>query len=353
MGRKIIDVLKKSEKLVYFNRCWLHRNDVQFRNVVLSAFQNPNIWEIKENGMEYEGVVAYHIREHGNGTGFFGELKIALLKLLFAEERGLQPFIEWGKEFLYYEDNGVRGITNGFEYYFKPVSFIKNIDNARFVLEAEYRHYQCICDELDLNTYLFSEKCIQKLIKLVKKYIYFNEYTEGLLKKESTSLLNGKKTIGVHYRGTDFNQGFNNHPKVITVDEEIEVVKKLFVEKKYKQIFLATDDISAIKKFEEVFGENVKYFNDTYRSEGNQSVAFSIENRENHHYQLGLEVLKDVYTLINCDALVCGHSNVTYMTQIMKHAWMEKQYEDYILIDHGFHHNNNYFGKSEEARKRN
>ena len=91
----------------------------------------------------------------------------------------------------------------------------------------------------------------------------------------------------------------------------------------------------------------MKVYQDTFRDEGGgESIAFSTNKRENHKYLLGLEVLRDEYTLTCCEGLVCGYSNVTFMARIMRRGWFEKDFQDYVLINNGIYHNNNNFWES-------
>ena len=103
-------------------------------------------------------------------------------------------------------------------------------------------------------------------------------------------------------------------------------------------------------KFREKFGDLVKIYDDTFRDDGgDDSIAFSESDREHHKYLLGLEVLRDQYTLTNCDGLVCGYSNVTFLARIMRKAWHEQAFDDYVLINNGIYHNNNNFWESGHA----
>ena len=107
-----------------------------------------------------------------------------------------------------------------------------------------------------------------------------------------------------------------------------------------------------MRKFRETFGDKVKAYQDVFRDEGgDESIAFSVSDRAHHKYLLGLEVLRDQYTLTHCDGLVCGYSNVTFLARIMRKGWLNKDYKDYILINNGLYHNNNRFGESGHAPK--
>ena len=181
----------------------------------------------------------------------------------------------------------------------------------------------------------------------MKKYICYNKKTSEYLEREYKALLGDKKAIAVHYRGTDFKRNYNNHPIMVRIEQEIEEVQKLLDKGYYEKIFLATDEEEAIRQFVSVFGDKVVYYSDTYRDDGgDESIAFSTDAREHHKYKLALEVLRDQYTLTNCDALVCGYSNVTFLARIMRKAWHEEYFRDYILINNGINHNDKSFGKS-------
>jgi len=122
--------------------------------------------------------------------------------------------------------------------------------------------------------------------------------------------------------------------------------------KDYEQIFLATDENAVVERFKKEFGEAVKVYDDTYRDDGSgESIAFSKSDRKNHHYRLGLEVLRDQYMLTHCEGIVCGYSNITFIARVMRRAWFEREWEDYCLINNGLYHNKNSFSESENARR--
>lgn len=349
---RILNYLRKWEKLVYFNRCWIHRNDADFRQMVLEGYQNPDFLKLQTMGDAYEGKTIYLIREQGNGMGFFAEVGVVLIKLYFAYERGFIPYVEWGDRYLYYEAEGVEGEYNAFQHYFMPVSDVRDVRHALHVLEADGSHYRQVKEKFDAVSYDVSEEYIDAMADMMGRYLRYNEKTALYLERECDALLGKKKTIGVHYRGTDFHKQYNNHPVAVQIEQEIERVQELLEKGGYEQIFLATDENAAVAKFRGVFGERVKVYRDVFREDGEESIAFSSSDRSQHHYRLGLEVMRDEYTLVQCDALVCGYSNVTFIARIMKRAWQHRKYEDYELINNGIHHNDNYFWKSQSSLRK-
>lgn len=348
----IVDILRKNKMLVFWNRCRIHRKEPEFQEHVLEAYQNPEYLHLNSYGDEYKGETIYLVDEQGNGVGFFAELGVTLIKLYFADERGFTPYVCWGENYLYYEPEGIEGEKNAFLYYFAPVSHIERISRARHLVRSEMRHYEQVKALFGAVSYDVSEEYVDAMADMLKKYIRYNAKTETYLENQYRKLLGEHKTLGVHYRGTDFRKQYNNHPVAVRIEQTLEEVRKLLADSRYEQIFLATDEQSAVDIFQKEFGNRVKVYSDTFRDEGGEdSIAFSNAERKNHKYLLGREVLRDQYTLTNCAGLVCGYSNVTFLARIMRRAWCEKEYDDYVLINNGIYHNNNNFWESGHGRK--
>ncbi len=62
--------------------------------------------------------------------------------------------------------------------------------------------------------------------------------------------------------------------------------------------------------------------------------CFIDDERENHHYLLGLEIIRDVYTLAACTGFVCGMSYVSFVVQILKKAKIKslKYFVEYLKV---------------------
>ena len=218
----IMDLLKKSEKLVFWNRCRLHSGKADFRNMVLNGYHSPDFLELHHYGDAYQGRIVYNATETGNGIGFFAELGMTLIKLHYADDRGLVPYIHWGESYVYYEPEGIRGEKNAFLHYFKSASEVESIDCAAYVLDQESWHCSQVKALYGAVSYDVSQAYIDAMARMLRKYIRYNDETEKYLKDAYEKLLGDKKTIAVHYRGTDFNKGYNNHPVPVQVEQEVE-----------------------------------------------------------------------------------------------------------------------------------
>lgn len=343
---KLVDILRKSEKLVFWNRCRIHSNKPDFREMVLKGYHSPDYLKVCHYGEEYKGCIIYYVDATGDGIGFFAELGMTLIKLYFADDHGFVPYVHWGENYLYYEKAGIQGEKNAFLYYFEPVSEISGVDNASHVVFTEESHIKQVKDLYDAVSYDVSEEYVDAMARMMKKYIRYNETTKLYLQREYDRLLGSKKVLGVHFRGTDFKKQYNNHPIPLSIEQEIATVTEIMKKSKYDVIFLATDESEAVNQFRNAFGDKVCIYEDTFRDDGQgESIAFSESDRENHHYKLGMEVLRDQFTLTNCDGIVCGYSNITFIARVMRKAWFDRGWEDYVLINNGLFHNDKHFSQ--------
>lgn len=332
-----------------WQQCWRHRNDEEFKKLILKGYRNPNLLELCSYGEEYPEQIIYNIEAFGCSVGFFAEFLYALIRLYYATDRGLVPYINWGKNFLYYEGNENAKESNNFLYYFEPVSNVSSLEKAAYVLNATNCHISDVQNRC-LNTYGYAvtDEYMDALSSMIKRYIKYNKETKTYLESGYDNLLQGRKTLAVHFRGTDYRRQYNNHPVFVTIEQEIAEVYNILKAKDYEAIFLATDEEKAVTVFRQEFGHFVKTFDDTWRADkGDESVAYSHSNRENHRYKLGLEVIRDQYMLTRCDGLVCGISNLTLSARMMRKAWYDKEYEDIVIVNHDLCHNNRNFCDAE------
>ncbi len=174
----------------------IKNQDKEMIDLVLTIEDRADYIKIEKHGEGNPGRIIYVIHEMGRGYGFFAELKITLLGLYYAERMGFIPYVEWGKDFAYYEP------------------------------------------------------------------------------------------------------------------------------------------IIALESFKEAFGEKVKYCRDVYRSDGNQNIVFSKLEWEQHHYRLGLEVLRDAYILSRCEYLIAGLSQVSFSSRLLK-ASRNESYCEMVIINNG------------------
>lgn len=316
------------------------RNKDKCRSI---AGRNGLIMQCASFGSENKERCIYYIRFGGARHGFFAQFRTLLKYIAYADRFGFAPVIEWSRELPYAEKEPVHGTLNPFEYYFEQPAGIsmKEAKMSYNVFLSESIHITDAFLNQELfggeNGYAVSEEYVKRMGAVVQKYIRLNKWTKEYMEHELKTLLNNKKTVGVHVRGSDYKGRYNNHPTLVPIQDYVDSAEQLMQSGKYEQIFLATDDMDAICKFEERFGGQLVYYRDVVRTDGDVSVAFSDSTRKNHHYLLGLEVLRDMYSLAECDGLVAGISQVSNCARIVKSSY-GKEYENMTILDKGINH---------------
>lgn len=330
---KLKDVIGRYPKLNFIQRCIRRAGDEAFVAEVLEIGKNPLNIKIHRMGDKNPGKLVYIAQTMGC-DGFFAELRFILAELFFADEFGFVPVVQMPRNSFYAEKNEINGTTNPFEYYFEPVSEIslEQAYESSAVVEHNWHQRNYMHQVLDMNSgYLPSEEYMVEAAKLVKKYIHLNCIVKPQVNGAIDSVLENCKTIGVHVRGADFKRHYKNHPNIVTIQEYIDAAEEAMKEQLFERIFLATDDMEALEQFKERFGDRVVFYEDVIRTKDDETVMKSEVAREKHHYKLGLEVIRDVYTLAACDGIVAGLSNVSIFARIVKKSVGEDySYKNYI-----------------------
>lgn len=303
----------------------------------------------KHYGKENKDKIIYYICEDNGNLGFFALYRYWVEYLYFADVCGYCPVISAGKEFAYGEEKRILGTRNPYEYYFCQPSGIglQQVRSSYKVIYSHISHRQIV--EIVYtgknDNYLYTQRYLQTMADIVKKYVKFNDNTMQFLKDGLDAIdLSNKSVLGVHIRGTDFRMGYNNHPVYVTAEEYFDVIDKYLHSKKYDKIFIATDDSRILDQFIKRYGDLLCYYEDTIRNDKNVSVIFKKEVGKEYRYRAGLEVIRDMYTLASCDGLLAGISQVAICAQINKLAqggW----YNDLEIINKGIYKNGRSFRK--------
>ncbi|MCM1261851.1 MAG: hypothetical protein NC313_03945 [Butyrivibrio sp.] len=303
----------------------------------------------KHYGVLNRDKILYYIEENNKDLGFFAMYRYWLEYLYFADICGYLPVVSAGKDFAYKEEGAVNETTNPFEYYFLQPSAIsvQETRHSKQVILSDIVHRKMV--ELiftgKAGNYKYNKRYLSMMSYIVKKYVHFNKYTEEYINESIKKLNFGQeKMLGIHIRGTDFRAKYNNHPVYVSEEDCFEEVEKMLKKNSYSKIFVATDDKRILSAFIKKYGGYICFYGDVERSSNNKSVAFSDNSRDNHKYLLGLEVIRDMYTLSMCNGLIAGISQVAICAQINKLARNE-HYEDIKIIDKGLYKNSHYFAR--------
>jgi len=340
--------IRRNKKIHYLLKVLKHFNNEEYVDFFLKRETDPLLLEFKSLGDDFPEKKFYLIEEMGRGYGFFAEMRMLLGKLRFSEVFGLTPVINWGDNFLYHDR--IDG-QNAFETFFKQPSgySVANLSNAYLVTKAKATQSSWVDqksrkdDSLEKDSDMdISENDAEELGRVYREYLNLTEAISTNIDQEIGALIQGRKTLGVHFRGTDFKLNYNNHPICVTIEQEFEAIDQALEKNKYEQIFLATDETEAVACFRQRYGDRIIWYQDVFRGDSNTSVALSNSDRDNHKFRLAYEVIRDVYTLSHCMGLIGGVSQVTIFARIVK--WSRKERYDYTnIINNGKNHNNKEF----------
>jgi hypothetical protein len=351
MNKMTKEFVHKHKKILYIQRCLKNIKYDDYVNDVLDVQTNPMIVKFETLGEYNKNKNICLFENRSNYGGFFAVYRHMLDALYFSERFHFTPVVDFGHKWLYAESEEVNGTKNPFEYYFDQVSSVplEEAYNSFNVVRFQSIHANIAEQHNEIRGYRVTEEYIHYMAELMKKYIRFNSYIKPRIENDSMNILNGKKTLGIHVRGTDFNIGMNGHPVMVEPSELIGYIKNA-LEIGFDQIFIATDDNNLLEIYRKEFGEKIVYFKDTFRSSNNIFLGFSQSSRAQHQYLLGYEVLRDMYTLAKCDGLLSCLSSVTTCARITK-ASLNSKYEYINIIDKGLHKNNRNRNKSDYVRK--
>ena len=347
MKKKISTIIKnrihKFNKGLYLVLCVIKKvikKDNEYIDAVYQLNSNPDYIKIIHNGKNNAQRIMFIINDQDRSVGFCAEIMDVLRRLIYAHDMGFFPVIIFTENFLYYDKEMNEECGNPFEYYFDHVGEKKDIESVNVVISGRF-HADYIEHKYGIDSYVYNYNYDSNLSEIIG--VVVNKYLR--LKKEiiedcenKLNKTNNKKILAVHYRGTDYKEGFNLHPVMVKMEQTIMAIDSILKTGKYESIFLATDDLKMSKEIKQRYAKKVIIFDDVYRSDENISVAFSKDNRKFHHYKLGYEIVRDMYTLSLCDGLVAGKSNVSCLANIFKISRKEK-YEDMIIIDNGMNSN--------------
>ncbi|MCI8372227.1 MAG: hypothetical protein HFI75_07500 [Lachnospiraceae bacterium] len=332
----LIKKLKSNPTLDFIQKSIRFLSDRDYMKNAADYYRDPYNFFLRSlgNADRNKDKVVYYITQGGPYPGFCSMLMYLLLALEKMDIFHMYPVILW-KDSLYGEIGEINGTSYAYEYYFNQPAGISvaEAENSANVLLSKP------CDfsyRVGLNPYSLKEAEINQLAIQYKKYIMLKPEISQYLMNHINQIISGKRTLGVHIRGTDFNLGLHNHPVAVSPEEYVQMIEKRIKEYHYEQIFLATDDEAILEFMKKKLSHTIKvvYYHDVFRSKDGLPVHKSLDKRENHKYLLGLEILRDVYTLANCTGLLAGVSNVSICVRVINQT-LGHRFEQTDIIDKG------------------
>ncbi len=268
----------------------------------------------------------YVIRCNLPECGLFAIYTYVLDHVAYAVDNGYIPVLDIEQyPCLYKEDVPVNGTYNPWKYYFKDllpydkekISRCKNVIYSAI----KFPHYKALYyyREKEKNILPSMEQLVE-LKRYADTYFPINDSLQGKLDESSTMLQRFNRILGIHVRGTDMYTEGKQHPIPTGATKDFSVIDNILEEYQLDGIFLCTDTDSTVTLFKEHYGnrvittEAVRQVDD---SKGGIHKDTSLGNgRVFHRYQLGVEVITDMYLLTQCNVLLCGPSNVPFIALV-------------------------------------
>lgn len=235
----------------------------------------------------------------GPWPGGMGVCLTAVLNHLnLCELTNRTPVIYWLKDSLYYNHNGFNGSHNVWEYYFEPVSEMtyQRKDHLHHFYAEQYWKF---------SYYKITEQNRKDAHILINKYIKIKPIVRNKIDNFYEQYIRGKKTVGIHIRGTD---------KFIEdgrVEAAVMVTEALKYADEETQFLLSTDEQKLLDNMISLLSSlNRKFiYYDCYRSQ--DGSALHVRKVKPSKAQFGEDVIVEMVLLSKCDALVHTYSNVS------------------------------------------
>ena len=300
-------------------------------------FSKKNKFNAASLGESNRGFAVYRIWIDHCEAGFFALMRFVLDGLYIADISGFTPYVQiTNSKYNVKDDLSDNMFTN----YYEQTSdlTLESVNTSCCVIDYDLDHRGWLEDKYSkesslLSGYDFDFDLIKELAAVKKKYLRINAETEQHLKEDYQQVLDGSKTLGIHFRGNAYTVGLKGHPKGLSIADYIPYIDEALAEG-FQRIFVATDDDRALKELTDRYKDLVVYYRDTTRSNDGIDVHDHRSYLGRTGKELGYDVLRDMMTLSQCSGFVCGKSQVSFAVLIEKQMRSET-FNYYRLIDNG------------------
>ena len=268
-------------------------------------------------GNENPDKIFYIIGQNDFTCGLWWIINKVTMHLAYADEKGYIPIIDYLNYHTQYHSKEEIGLINVWEKFFQQPAGLSLNDIARcknIILSDQYNapSKKYLMGNTDFYTDISKR---QYFIKYFKKYIRFSPATYDYIDKTRKAIIPDKsRVLGVLCRGTDYviNKP-KGHPIPPTTKEVLTKVHEVIEKYKCDFIFLATEDDSILKAFENKFKNKLLYVQQkriTYNqmADAENIMEASIKINQNR-YKMGLDYLCATYILSTCNCFIgtrCG-----------------------------------------------
>ena len=297
--------------------------------------------ERKSFGYKHQDKTFFVIKMDNYGLGLLNYFNCVLGYVKFAKRKGYLPIVDMKNYPNTYLEKEEVGKINSWEYYFdQPCNYTLDevYESKNVIISSGINTIEAGPSILWFYYCLWwSKKRAREYDRIIGNQLKINRQTQEVLDDNYCRILSGKRTIGVVKRGTDIiNCG--GHSIQPELSELIDRTKKMLTAWNCDYVFLATEEASTVKTFQEVFGDrlliNQSARVDHYSGGAIGDISF---NRTNDKYFRGLEYLTNVYLLAQCTCLIGSLVGSTTGALVLNKG----RYENKYIYDLGTYPYNN------------
>ena len=274
-------------------------------------------WEnIIDQSEPTEQSIYYVIRRPGD-PGLFSYVETTLLQVVYALKNNMIPIVDMKNYASTYHEKDEVGVINAWELYFKQlydVNLEDVLSNRRYILSEDknidWSNTPCLDGYYSKQAYWFWSMLYNRYIRLSDDAIrYFEAEYDEILKDKAA------QTLGVLVRGTDYKYA-KGHAIQPDVNEIIVKVRNVIRKKGFRYIYLATEELAVVKRFQKEFPgcilTNKRMYFDQYDFSDGIHLNDIIVDRDRDKYWRGMEYLSSVCLLSKCGGLVAGACGGSY-----------------------------------------
>jgi len=235
--------------------------------------------------------------------GFFSSFLAVLSNVMWAERNGKIPVVHWTQECFYYQKEGYHGSMEPWEYYFEPISHLRYEPGDPTYNSGDALDGTHVWGPFLKYSDHFHREFRFQVHDVIQRYIQIKPHILEKVDAFYNTHMKGKRTIGIHLRGTDRNIKTKKDGMIEALLEAAENVAD-----KECQFFIATDEESLLDYAKGHVQHPLLYHNSHRSTDG---VPLHIGNfREECPALLGEEVLIEALLLSKCDFFVHSLSSV-------------------------------------------
>jgi len=238
------------------------------------------------------------------GAGFFSEFFSIINHLAWAERAGKKIYAYWNKDFLYFVPIGYNNAKgNAWEFYFAPTVNIQNSNKRKFKIKSKIRRGIDAPDgsqfDIHSNNWVVSKATALKIREIIDRHISLKPPVAERINSFYRTHIQGKRTIGIHWRGTD------KYQEIVIIPFAKIIAKANEFADETDQFLIASDQQNFLDYAQANLKKPVQYY-PCFRSTNGQPIHLRYSKAKK-----GEDVLVEAILLSKCDLFIHTRSNVS------------------------------------------